>query len=209
MPVAVVRKLALPVAAGPRALVRGAKVPQPPPVPAVGDVALVGLAVPRALQPVVPGPDAAGLLAGVRRAGLLGAPDPLRVAPALEAAEVRAAVPRGDALGVEVGEAPAVRGRAHAVPVAVPGGVVRVAGCAGAAGEAGGRGACVGGAEGGGGGFGVGAVYVVAAMVSAVLVVDAVGVVTLVCAAWGQAVVWVVLVGVDSVGVGQSEARDK
>ncbi|TQN67459.1 hypothetical protein CSHISOI_07976 [Colletotrichum shisoi] len=137
VPGAVVLKLALQLAAEPRTLMPGTELAQPVPVPAVAHVAFVVLAVPRPLGAVGAGPHAAGLLAHVRGADVLGTGCLLGVAAALEAAEVHAAVARGHPLLVEVGEAPAAGRRAHAVAVTVPGRVVGIARGAGAAGEAG------------------------------------------------------------------------
>ncbi|KAK1544362.1 hypothetical protein CPAR01_01864 [Colletotrichum paranaense] len=202
MPITVVPKRPIPLTIPPRTLMSHAKTaPLPLPLPAPLPITLVPLTIPSrhaARVRHVPrlDPPAAPLLAGMRQARPLAGARRPRVAARrllLESAVVLAAVGRGDAVLVDVGKAPAAGRGAHAVAVAVAGGVVGVACRAGAAGQARGCGAGVGGAEGGWRGFRVRAVLVVAAVVCTVSVVGAVGVVALVCAALLDAVVWMVV----------------
>ncbi|KXH65505.1 hypothetical protein CSAL01_10804 [Colletotrichum salicis] len=116
-------------------------IPQPPPLPAPLPVTPMPLTIPSRRAPRVLhmrrlDPSTAPVLTGMRHARTLGARHPSVVTRRLllEAAVVLAAVGRRDAVLVDVGEAPAPGGGAHAVALAVAGGIVGVACGAGATG---------------------------------------------------------------------------
>ncbi|KAK1478849.1 hypothetical protein CCUS01_16444 [Colletotrichum cuscutae] len=143
MPITVIPKRPIPLTIPPRTLMPHAETtPLPLPLPAPLPITLVPLTIPSrhaARIRHIPrlDPPAAPLLAGMRQARPLAGARRPRVAARrllLESAVVLAAVGRGDAVLVDVGKAPAAGRGAHAVAVAVAGGVVGVACCAGAAG---------------------------------------------------------------------------
>lgn len=143
MPITVMPKHPIPLAIAPRTLMPHAQItPLPLPLPAPLPITLVPLTIPSRHAPRIRhiprlDPPAPPLLAGMRHARTVAGARRPRVAARrllLEPAVVLAAVGRGDAVLVDVGEAPAARGGAHAVAVAVAGGVVGVPHRAGAAG---------------------------------------------------------------------------
>ncbi|KXH61395.1 hypothetical protein CNYM01_09644 [Colletotrichum nymphaeae SA-01] len=143
MPITVIPKRPIPLTIPPRALMPHAETaPLPLPLPAPLPITLVPLTVPSrhaARVRHIPrlDPPAAPLLAGMRHARTVTGARRPRVAARrllLEPAVVLAAVGRGDAVLVYVGEAAAAGRGAHAVAVAVAGRVVGVACRAGAAG---------------------------------------------------------------------------